>query len=143
MKRIVLIAAFFLLMGSLHAGSSLNLFDPQKEVYVFVDCSGPWLLQCTMWELDSSYRISIPVKEAVFRGVENRKIPLEEVAVKPSDDEQGYLLLCVLESRASTKNISIHVVENGKTCVIACPNIGGSDIVQVQYMFYPVAGDRV
>lgn len=136
MKRIVFIITFFFLSVFLYADNSLDLFDPKKEVYIFVDCSGPWILHCTMWEIDEGFRINIPVKEAVYRGDENKKIPIEEVAVKPSDDGKGYLLLCVLESQASTKNISLHIVEKGKTCIIACPTIHRCDVVQLQYMFF-------
>ena len=143
MKWIVLIMAFFFLAGFLHAENTLNLFDAQKEVYVFVDCSGPWQLCCTMWELDRGFKISLPLKEAVFTGNEDRKIPLEEAAVAPADEDKGYLLLCVLESPASTKNLSIHVVEDGSICVIACPNIEGSNIVQLQYMLYSNIRDSI
>jgi hypothetical protein len=136
MKRIVFIITFFFLSVFLYADNSLDLFDPKKEVYIFVDCSGPWILHCTMWEIDEGFRINIPVKEAVYKGNENKKIPIEEAGLKPSDDGKGYLLLYVLESKAVSKNISIHIVEKEKTCVIACPNIPRSDIVQLQYMFY-------
>jgi hypothetical protein len=136
MRRIALCLLFLLIAGCLCADNALDLFDKEKEVYIFVDCPGPWRLHCTMWELDGGFKVTLPVKEAVFTGNKNRKISLEEAAVKPSDEEKGYLLLCVLESRASTKNLSIHIVEGGKTSVFACPNIDDCDIVQLQYMLY-------